>query len=68
MANRSLTANKDIRDLMEQNNIRLWQFADVLGIQDSALCRKLRHELTDSEKDHYKKIIGQITKKGGTHE
>lgn len=64
MANRSLTANKEIRDLMEQNNIKLWQFADVLGIHDSALCRKLRHELTDSEKDHYKEIIRQIIKGG----
>lgn len=65
MAYRTLTANKDIREMMEQNNIRLWQIADVLGIQDSALCRKLRHELADTEKEHYKKIINQIIK-GGT--
>ena len=37
--------------------MRLWQIAEALGIQETALSRKLRHELPTEEKN---KILGII--------
>ena len=62
MANRSLTANREIRDLMDSHSVRLWQIADIVGKSENTIARKLRHELTDTEKEQYRKIINQIIK------
>lgn len=42
--------NADIRFTAKQNNVKLWEIAEYLGIWDSALSRKLRHKLPDGEK------------------
>lgn len=42
--------NADIRILAMQNRVKLYQIAEYLGIWDSTLSRKLRHELPEGEK------------------
>lgn len=49
--------NQEIRLAVKKSGVRLWMVAEVLGIQDSALSRKLRRELPDEEKE---RILGII--------
>lgn len=42
--------NADIRILAIQNKVKLYEIAEYLGIWDTALSRKLRHELPEEEK------------------
>lgn len=58
--NRTLTANKDLRDFMENHNIKVWQLAESIGMSDSNLYTKLRHELSDTVKDQYMEHVKQI--------
>lgn len=53
-------ANLDIREAAVSSKVKLWQIADVLGIADSNLSRKLRKELPQKEKDHIFSIIKQL--------
>ncbi len=55
-----MKANHDIRALLKQSKVRWWQVAECLGIQDSALSRKLRHELPEEEKEKIFAIIGEL--------
>lgn len=49
--------NKEIRVTAKAYGVKMWQIAEALGIQDSALSRRMRHELPDDER---KQIIGII--------
>ncbi|MDL2248631.1 hypothetical protein LJB89_02935 [Tyzzerella sp. OttesenSCG-928-J15] len=53
--------NKDIRTAASAANMPLWQVADKLGINDSQLSRKLRYELSDTEKQKILAIINAHT-------
>lgn len=64
MANRQLTANKEVRDSLAAHNIPQWQLADALGIHEETLCRRLRRELPDDEKAKLLEVIEKI--KGAT--
>ena len=44
-------ANVMIRDKAKEHGLCLWQVADVLGISYDGLIRKLRHELSEDERD-----------------
>lgn len=55
-------ANRDLKLAAAGAGVRMWQIADELGILDSNLSRKLRHELPPEEK---KKILGIINKLAG---
>ena len=39
--------------------LKQWQAADILGMSNTSLCRKLRHELSEAEQD---RIIAEIQK------
>lgn len=56
--------NTDIRILAMQNQIKLYQIAEFLGIWDSTLSRKLRHELPKAEKDAIVAAIHSIASGG----
>lgn len=43
--------NQDIRRAAAGAGIKLWQIAEFLGMADSSLSRKLRHELPQEEKE-----------------
>ena len=52
--------NKDVRQAAKTKGVMLWQLAEALGIQDSGLSKKLRHELPDVEKDKMLSIIDRL--------
>ena len=54
-------ANVDIREAATRFGVKLWQIADVMGIADCNLSRKLRKELPQEEKDHIFSIIKQLS-------
>ena len=53
------TSNSDIRNLLKTKNIKHWKLADLLGVSETTLVRKLRKELPKEEKE---KIINIIEK------
>lgn len=52
--------NKDIREYAEKHNVRLWQIASKLGINDGNFSRKLRVELPQDKKVKIKAIIDDL--------
>lgn len=52
--------NKDIRDYARINDVRLWQIAEKLNLQDSNFSRLLRRELTEDKKVQIKAIIDEL--------
>lgn len=54
--------NQDIRRAAGGAGVRLWQVANALGINDSALSRKLRKELPTDEKEKILSVIEQLAK------
>ena len=57
--------NTDIKNLAKSNGVKLWQIADALHIQDSALSRKMRYELPDKERMQIIEIIHRISEQRG---
>lgn len=55
--------NQEIRNAVKKSGVRFWRIAEILGIQDSALSRKLRHELPDEEKNQILSIIWELSQK-----
>lgn len=53
-------ANETIKQTAKTNKVKLWEIADVLGIQDSAFSRKLRKELPKSEAENVLHIIADL--------
>lgn len=58
-------ANLDVRAAAVSSGVRLWQVAEVLGIADASLSRKLRKELPPEEKERILGIIQQLSKEVG---
>lgn len=54
--------NLDVRQEISAAGLKLWEVADALGICDSAFSRKLRHELSDDEKQQIRMIIARLSK------
>ena len=54
--------NLDIRNKLKESEIYLWEVADELGISETHFVRKLRHELSQEEKDKIFDIIKEIRK------
>lgn len=52
--------NADIKEYAVKNNVRLWQVAQVLNINDGNFSRKLRVELSEEEKQKIKDIIDNL--------
>lgn len=56
--------NEEIRTAVKRSRVRMWQIAEAMQIQDSALSRKLRHELPDAEREKIMEIIEKLSKEG----
>lgn len=52
--------NKKIRDYAQNRGVKLWQIADKLGIQDSNLSKKLRHQLPLDEETEILNLIDEL--------
>lgn len=58
-----MKANMEIRQEAAKAGVKLWWIADKLGIADTGLSKKLRHELPDEEKKNPRDHCG--ISKGG---
>lgn len=54
--------NKDIRQAAKTAGVKLWQVAEVVGVNDGNFSRKLRHELPEDEKQKILEIIDRLSK------
>jgi len=52
--------NKEIKDLIRKNDIRMNMIADGLGISESTFYRWLRRDLPHAKKVAIKKVIKEI--------
>jgi len=55
-------ANQNIRNLLKENRIYLWEVAQIYGCTETTLCKKLRVELSKIEKEKIISIINEIKK------
>lgn len=54
--------NIGIRNYAKKNNVKLWEIADVYGVSDVTLSKKLRYELPEKEKENIMQIIDDLAK------
>lgn len=54
--------NAAIRQTARDSGVSHWQIADALGVSEGWLCRRLRHELPESEQARILEIIETIAK------
>ena len=52
--------NERIRQYARSRKVKLWQVAEKMGIFDSMLSKKLRHELSAKETEKILAIIDEI--------
>lgn len=57
--------NELIKNAIARNGIHQWELADALGVHESTLCKKLRHELPADEQARILEVIEGI---GGKHD
>lgn len=58
-------ANFDVQQAVVGRGFKLWQLAAVLGISDSSLSRKLRMELSPTEKKRVLAAIDEVVQRFG---
>ena len=49
--------NRLIKEALASHNMFQYQLADLLGVNEGTVCRKLRHELPTKEQERIVKII-----------
>ena len=52
--------NNDIKEAAKRAGVRLWQVAEVYGMNDGNFSRKLRKELPHEEKEKILEIIDRL--------
>ncbi len=53
-------ANTKIRNSLKEHNLKHWKLAQLLGVSESTLVRKLRNELSNEEKAHILEVISHF--------
>lgn len=56
-------ANADIRAELKAKSVPAYAVADVMGVHENTLFRRLRHELTEQEKQKFISIIDELSVK-----
>lgn len=64
----TVTPNNDIRFLCRGQGIPLWKLAEVLGISEPTLYRKLRVPISGNEREKYLNAIATIQQQESTTE
>lgn len=55
--------NEEIKEALYKTGLKQWELADLLGIHEITLCKKLRHELPGKEKKEILSLIKNNEKK-----
>lgn len=56
--------NADIKTYAKTKGVKQWEIAECLGIHEAVLSRKMRHELSQEEKEEFKKAVDQVKAEG----
>lgn len=56
-------ANEALKTFARRQKIPLWKIADVLGVSEFTLIRRLRHELKEEDRFLIESIIKELTAK-----
>lgn len=59
-------ANLEIREAMKANHIPIWAIAEVLGVHENTVIRRMRTELPETTKKQYLQIIKNIAEQAQT--
>ena len=60
--------NFEIRNRAKERGVFLWEIAEKLGINDGNLSRRLRKELSESQKEQIFGIIDELSEEKRSHE
>lgn len=55
--------NHKIRETAKIYNFKIWEVADLLGVHETTLHRRLRHELPDEEQERICRMIREAAGK-----
>ena len=58
-------ANESLRKLTKEKKVRLWEIGYAMGVSEATIVRKLRLELSESEKEKFITIINSIADNRG---
>ncbi len=51
--------NSVIRMLLKKNEIKLWEVADYFGVSEATITRRMRHELSEDDKNKIAELISK---------
>lgn len=54
--------NADIRELMHNEGVGCWRLAEIFGVCENTIARRLRSELSESEKTKYIEAVRKAKK------
>jgi hypothetical protein len=57
--------NQKLRDMLKKKKIYLWQIAEKLGIHETTLVRRFRHELTAEQEQQVLLAVEEISLERG---
>lgn len=52
--------NAEIRAMLKDEKIPYWRIGDKLGVHENTVIRRMRHELSQAEKQNFIKAIDEI--------
>ena len=52
--------NVKLREQMQKLHVPVWAVADVIGVHENTLLRRLRKELPENDRAHLMQIVEQI--------
>lgn len=58
--------NEELKSLLRSEKIFYWEIADVLGVHENTVLRKLRKELSESDKADFHAAVESIRTKRKT--
>jgi hypothetical protein len=56
-------ANSELRKALKANKIPYWQIADKLGVHENTIIRRMRHELSEADREAFQNAIDEIIAK-----
>lgn len=52
--------NKEVREAIRNSGLKFWEVAEILGVGDATFSRKLRKEMSTTEKNKILNILGDL--------
>ena len=56
-----IKANADIRAELKNKKVPVYAIADVMGVHENTVFRRLRYELPEQDKQTFKRIINELS-------